>query len=55
MFNKLLKKNCELTGFMHKGETGNWRKHFTPELEKRFEEWEKKGLAGSDLKFTYDL
>ena len=39
--------------FMNKGKTGNWKSHFTPELEKRFEEWEAKELKGSDLKFEY--
>ena len=39
--------------FMNKGKTGNWKNHFTPELEKRFEEWEAKELKGSDLKFEY--
>ena len=37
--------------FMNKGQTGNWKQHFTPELEKRFEEWEAEELKGSDLKF----
>ena len=40
--------------FMRKGKTGNWREHFTPELENRFKEWETKWLRGSGLKFEYD-
>ena len=39
--------------FMRKGQAGNWKKHFTPELEKRFQDWETKWLEGSDLKFEY--
>ena len=53
--NEAYKQENQSNAFMRKGQTGNWRKHFTPELEKRFEEWERKGLEGSDLKFTYDL
>ena len=41
--------------FMRKGKAGDWKAHFTPELEKRFTEWEDKWLRGSDLKFDYGL
>jgi hypothetical protein len=41
--------------FMRKGKTGNWKDHFSPEVTKRFEEWERKHLQGSDLKFVYEL
>ena len=41
--------------FMRKGETGDWKNHFTPELEKKFVEWEKRWLEGSDFKFTYEI
>ena len=39
--------------FMRKGQVGDWRQHFTPELEERFEEWETKWLNGCSLKFDY--
>ena len=39
--------------FMRKGQVGNWRQHFTPELEKRFKEWEARWLEGCSLKFDY--
>ncbi len=54
----ILSQEFKLDGegcFMRKGETGNWRKHFTPGMEDRFLQWEAKWLEGSDLKFTYDL
>lgn len=41
--------------FMRKGQVGDWRNHFTPQLEERFKAWEEKSLIGSDLKFTFDL
>jgi len=34
---------------------GDWKNHFTPELEKKFVEWEKRWLEGSDFKFTYEI
>jgi hypothetical protein len=44
----------EKTAFMNKGKTGNWKSHLTPEDIKRFEQWEKRHLQGSDLKFQYE-
>ena len=41
--------------FMRKGEVGDWKNHVTPELEKKFVEWEKKWLAGSDFQFIYEI
>ena len=41
--------------FMRKGKAGDWKAHFSPELERRFKEWEDKWLRGSDLKFDYGL
>ena len=40
---------------MRKGQVGDWVNHFTPELEIKFEEWEKKWLNDSDFKFQYAL
>ena len=41
--------------FMRKGQVGDWVNHFTPDLEKRFDEWERNWLSNSDLKFQYHL
>ena len=40
---------------MRKGKAGDWKTYFTPELDKRFKEWEAKWLKGSDLKFEYGI
>jgi hypothetical protein len=40
---------------MRKGQSGSWKKHFTPDIEERFEKWEAKWMAGSDLKFEYKV
>ena len=40
---------------MRKGEVGDWVNYFPPELEKKFQEWEKKWLEDSDLKFQYHI
>ena len=52
--NKDTKKD-EGLNFMVEGTTGKWRKRFTPELERRFQEWEARWLEGCDLKFEYDI
>ena len=49
------KNKAEKVVFMRKGEVGDWKNHFTPELEKKFEEWENKWLKDSDLKFQYEI
>jgi len=41
--------------FMRKGLVGDWKNHLTPELEKKFIEWEKKWLDGSDFEFQYEI
>jgi len=41
--------------FMRKGQVGDWKNYFTPELENKFEEWERKWLKDSDLTFQYSL
>ena len=40
---------------MRKGQVGNWRQHFTPELEEGFKKWETKWLEGCSLKFDYGV
>merc|ERR1712137_475305 len=41
--------------FIRKGKTGDWKNHFNPELNARLDEWIRKNLEGSDLKFTMEL
>ena len=41
--------------FMRKGETGDWRNHLSLAQLARMEEWEQRGLRGTDLTFVYDL
>lgn len=37
------------------GKTGDWMNHFSPELNQRIDQWIKKNMEGSDLKFTMEL
>lgn len=37
------------------GQTGDWKNHFSPELNSRIDEWIEKNLAGTDLKFVTQL
>ena len=53
--NKILDQNTERTGFMRKGQTGNWRKHLTPEMVAKFEAWEEKWLKDTDFKPVFDI
>nr|CAH0106923.1 unnamed protein product [Daphnia galeata] len=41
--------------FIRKGKTGDWKNHFSPELNSRIDEWIEKNLADSDLKFVTEL
>jgi len=41
--------------FIRKGITGDWKNHFSPEMNSRLDEWIAKNLAGSDLKFVTEL
>jgi len=57
--------NCEIgkelgfmnnTGnFIRKGKTGDWKNHFSPELNNRIDEWMRFNLEGSDLRFITEL
>ena len=55
MVNKEVKKKDADLNFMVEGKTGKWRKWFTQELEKRFQEWESRWLEGCELKFEFDI
>ena len=54
MTNKLFEQDSELTSFMQQGKTGAYREGLSAETIKRFQEWEKKWLEGTDLRFQYD-
>ena len=41
--------------FMRKGETGDWRNYLSQEQLERMEEWEERGLKGTDFRFVYDI
>ncbi|KZS20060.1 putative Sulfotransferase family cytosolic 1B member [Daphnia magna] len=42
--------------FIRKGKTGDWKNHFSPEMNKRIDEWIDKNLNGcADLKFITQL
>ena len=48
--------NIEEPGqFMRKGETGDWRNYLSQGQLERMEEWEERGLRGTDLRFVYDI
>ena len=55
MMKKITKVEHAESAFMNKGKSGNWKKHLTPAMEKRIEDWEAKWLEGSDLKFVYEV
>ena len=40
---------------MFQGKTGDWKNHFSPELNQRIDEWMRINLAGSDLRFITEL
>jgi hypothetical protein len=37
------------------GKTGDWKNHFSPELNARIEEWMKENLKDTDLNFITEL
>jgi len=41
--------------FIRKGKTGDWKNHFSPELNRKVDEWIAQNLAGTDLKFVTEL
>ncbi|XP_046656673.1 sulfotransferase 1E1-like [Daphnia pulicaria] len=41
--------------FIRKGKTGDWKNHFSPELNERIDEWMWKNLEGTDLRFITEL
>ncbi|XP_037082218.1 sulfotransferase family cytosolic 1B member 1-like [Pollicipes pollicipes] len=41
--------------FMRKGQTGDWKNHFTRESDRKIETWMKKELQNTDLTFVTDI
>jgi len=41
--------------FIRKGKTGDWKNHFSPELNTRIDEWIASNLAGTDLQFVTEI
>lgn len=41
--------------FIRKGKTGDWKNHFSPELNERIDKWIETNLAGTDLTFVTEL
>ena len=37
------------------GKTGDWKNHFSQELNEKIDRWIEKNLAGTDLKFITEL
>ena len=50
-----MKRPAGTTTFLFIGKTGDWKNHFTPELNERIEQWMATHLAGSDLSFITEL
>lgn len=51
----LLGGKVEGPKFLRKGMVGNWKEHFTPELDERFEKEVLEKLKGSGLEFDFEL
>ncbi|EFX63687.1 hypothetical protein DAPPUDRAFT_231919 [Daphnia pulex] len=41
--------------FIRKGKTGDWKNHFSPELNRRIDAWVEANLAETDLRFEMEL
>ena len=41
--------------FINKGKSGTWKEYLTDEMVERFEQWERKWLKDTDLKFVYEV
>lgn len=51
----LFNRNVSDGRFVRKGVTGDWKEHFSPELNRRIDEWIQRNLSGSDLTFVTEL
>lgn len=41
--------------FMRKGQTGDWKNHFTPEMDEKMSAWMKREMEGTDLSFVLEI
>ncbi|KAF0307344.1 Sulfotransferase 1C4 [Amphibalanus amphitrite] len=41
--------------FIRKGKTGDWKNHFTPEMNEKFDKWMAEKMKGTDLTFVQEL
>ncbi|XP_037072949.1 sulfotransferase family cytosolic 1B member 1-like [Pollicipes pollicipes] len=41
--------------FIRKGKTGDWKNHFTPEMNAKFDRWMADKMRGTDLRFVQEL
>jgi len=44
-----------ISPFMRKGEVGDWKNHFTEEMNAKVDKYIEKHFSGSGLKFVYEL
>lgn len=49
------KKSDSDVTFFRKGKIGDWRNHFSPEMQKKMDQWSEKNLEGSDLSLSWAL
>ncbi|XP_063864857.1 sulfotransferase 1E1-like isoform X1 [Scylla paramamosain] len=49
------KENKSDVKFFRKGKTGDWKNHFTPELQKKMDHWIKENIADTDLNLKWAL
>ena len=48
-------KNDKAAPLLRKGQVGDWKNHFTPELNQRFEKEVLSKLQGSGLEFDFEM
>ena len=48
-------KNDKAAPLLRKGQVGDWKNHFTPELNERFEKEVLSKLEGSGLEFDFEI
>ena len=48
-------KNDKAAPLLRKGQVGDWKNHFTPELNERFEKEVLSKLQGSGLEFDFEI
>lgn len=53
-FTSPLPVHCNRYAF-YAGKTGDWKNHFSPELNKRIDKWIETNLVGTDLTFVTEL